>query len=144
MAEERDVNDTMETEMENGAAKRDEQEKIKSLLADTDKLIGNEEAHDDVTSNSEVKPLLTGADNSEEEELASFCAPKHCGDLHPAPGEVYLHSSCHCFMFCFLQNSCTESIKLEIILRAYDGISTVLGPILNFLEMVTIQPMLMK
>ena len=31
MAEEPDVNDTMETEMENGAAKREEQEKIKSL-----------------------------------------------------------------------------------------------------------------
>ena len=44
VAEERDVNDAIEAEMENGAAKRDEQEKIKSLLADTDKLIGNEEA----------------------------------------------------------------------------------------------------
>ena len=53
VAEEPDVNDTMETEMENGAAKREEQEKIKSLLADTDKLIGNEEAHGDSTSDSE-------------------------------------------------------------------------------------------
>ena len=132
MVEEHDVDDTTETDMETGVAKRDEQEKIKSLLADTDKLIGNEEAHDDVTSNSEVKPLLTGEDNSEDEDLGSFCAPKTLWGFTPAPGEIYLHSSCHCFMFCFLQNSCTESIKLEIILRVYDGISTVSWPNFKF------------
>ena len=84
VAEERDVDDAIEAEMENGAAKRDEQEKIKSLLADTDKLIGNEEAHGDSTSDSEVKPLLTGADNSEDEELASFCAPKTLWGFTPS------------------------------------------------------------